>query len=130
MTPQLGCEARGQSQVLQVCLGGGWWFHRASLGVDRFVMPKSKAVPACFAEHVLFCTAVTKHRSVTKTKPTGKPNTTGHALLQKGHPISGETSSKSNWDLEQEGTTVHVPLEAWDSWNCSSILGACIYFPK
>lgn len=91
---------------------GGWWFHRAAVGVGRFVMSKSKAIPACYAEHVLFCSAVTKHRSVTKAKPTGKPNTTGHALLQKDHLISGETSSKSNWELEQEHTTVHVPLEA------------------
>lgn len=52
---------------------GGWWFHCPAVGVDRFVMPKSKTVPDWYAEHVLFCSAVTKHRFVTKAKTTENP---------------------------------------------------------
>lgn len=65
-------------------------------------------------------------------KNTWKPNATVHVLLQKGHPISDETSSKNSrhWEFEQEDTVVHVPLETWDFWSCSSIPGASIYFPE
>lgn len=55
-------------------------------------MPKSKTVPDWYAEHGLFCSAVTKHMFVAKAKKTPEnPTPQSMSLLQ-----NDETSSKNS----------------------------------
>lgn len=100
----------------------GWQFCYAKIQDTSSLLCWACAVLQC-CDKAGVCNKSQNHLKTQRHSP---------CLLQKGHPILGETSSKNNrhWEFEQEDTTVHVPLEAWDSWSCSSIPGACIYCPK